>query len=127
MIHYFELIRIPHFEGKLDFYYILSFIVIPIVSSMLILSTKKKRSWLIPFISFGFFLIVTAVFFPDYILDNLGLGDPDDDFAFVSGWWLLLCVPLQIFNSLIAAVIAFAISKRKKHRDDEAEKSNIDA
>lgn len=109
---------------NLNLYHFLSFIILPASAAMIVLSTKKKRSWLVPFISFGLFLIVTAVFCPDYILDNLGLGDPDDDFAFVSGWWLLLCVPLQIFISLIAAVIAFAISKRKKHRDDETEKSN---
>ena len=110
---------IPFFEGKLELYFFISFIILPISAAILVLSTKKKRAWLVPFISFGLFLIITAVFYPYYILDNIGLGDPDDDFSFTSGWWLLLYVPIQIFNSLIAAVIAFAISKREKPTDSD--------
>lgn len=117
---------IPFFEGKLELYFFISFIILPISAAILVLSTKKKRAWLVPFISFGFFLIITAVFYPYYILDNIGLGDPDDDFAFTSGWWLLLDVTIQIFNSLIATIITFAISKRKKKQDNKDEKSDTD-
>ena len=103
------------FEGKQEFYETLFFLVIPIVIPIAIRRTKPKLLWASPLASMALGLLLTVIFYPQYLQDILG-GSLDDTTAY----WLHSAVPTHIVISVLAASACFLVeylSSRKKKEE----------
>ena len=94
-------------------YETVSFLLIPLIALIIVMIPKKKRVWLIPFVSFAFFLAYTYLVHPEYVLESKSY---DDELA--QTFWFFFDVSRQVFASIIAAVIGFVIKRIKKSKDD---------
>ncbi|MDD6098182.1 MAG: hypothetical protein ACI4J2_08165 [Ruminococcus sp.] len=97
-------------------YETVSFLLIPLIALIIIMIPKKKRVWLIPFVSFAVFLAFTYFVYPEYVKKNPGNGKEYDELG--AFFWLIFDVSRQVFASIIAAVIGFVLKKIIKSKDD---------
>ncbi len=100
--------QMPFFEGKQELYQILCFIIMPITVCTIIYFLKPKKIWVSPIIIMCAFLIISAIFYP-YIFTDILTGNYD----FITIYWLILVVPIQIVSALFITFLTNSLINRK--------------
>jgi hypothetical protein len=102
-----EEIHSPFWEGKIELYNLLSTLIIPIVSIGVVLTTKSKKLWLTPLLSFAIFIVTTFIFYPAHILNWFPNREPET----IDFYWLFMMLPLHVTISVILTIITYIVKK----------------
>jgi len=94
------------FEGKMELYFLLCYLVIPLISCLPWFLGAKRRMWLALPLSSVLFYVTSFAFFPFYLTDII-----QDTLDFTTVYWMFFVIPSQFIVSAVIIAAAYFLRR----------------